>query len=705
MKSQIQNILKDIDLIYNRQRITGDINSLLQQSDDLSKLVDDARQKYNIYMGNSTDNMFKEMIKSDDKLAELLENNYVAKTDHILSIEVISGDKLKEKLDSTDKNIAAIYSSVRYIVTKEFAIHPTNNNIVHRMVLGKYVEDFLQTSKWFILYDNDLIVSVLCYLSNNNVDKDGPNDNLQSFATRSDRDKIKFRSQGYNQILMKYTVQYLSKLKCDVLKLGVEPHNFGLLNVYNKVGFEYVPILDKPIKYMKYECPKFETIKFRLPEENKDKLIIPSFDLPQILLWPGSTTTGYYFENIFNNLKISNISTAICTQPDPTNKFNIVLYRQIYDKVLEDAKNKFMTLSDNQKLEYYNKAKQLAELNLWEGNSDLNEEVKPRESGRQAGVIGLMDDIYQIVKKFKPGYENNYYMTYDEYKTNDDLIKIRVAKRYYITQYLIDNIKLNGVSIHDGIQKWRQAYYDIRMIFIKAMRKRIKADINFVINPNFDEMEKTLGHMESIFSNCLQPHSYFNVSLMRNGSEALFLDYINKNNYPTGDNEHKFISMMINPNAHLAGEIAKSTNHSGLSQEQVIEGIAVIYLLTWEYEHFLTNMMHEIMHTFRDSDNLNLVLFDQLYPYIDELAKIHPNIFQNQIRKLEMIADIIAFSAMSILLEHSDLSNEQQYTLLKKAPLPICGTQADADHPSGHFRVNTLRIIPHIANILSTLHI
>ena len=105
------------------------------------------------------------------------------------------------------------------------------------------------------------------------------------------------------------------------------------------------------------------------------------------------------------------------------------------------------------------------------------------------------------------------------------------------------------------------------------------------------------------------------------------------------------------------------------------------------------------MHTFRYSNDLNHILFEDLYPYINQLSE-ETNGLNNPILKVELIADIIAFSIMSILLEHSNLNEEEQYNKIKQMPLPICGYGGE-NHPPGKLRINTLRIIPHIYEVLS----
>ena len=695
MNSDIETILNNISLLYKRK---DDINQILDlvnpplPSNNLKNLVESSQKSFNDYRDNSNNNNFNTMTDADKSLAQYLEDQYPQDLQQKLSVEIISGDKLKEKLNSTDINVAATYSGIRYIVNKEFAMG--EGNIYHNMALGKVAEDFDESAKWFLLYDHDLIVSVLCYLSLKIVHPDDDTDNLQSFATRSDSDKIKFRNKGYNNILMKYTLQYLNKLGCTVLKLGVEPHNFDLVNVYSKVGFELVPVINLPNKFMKYMCPKFETIKFVLPEENQPKITIPSFDLPNIISWTGSNSSGFYYTETGMTYNLGDIHDKICSQPDPTNKFQESLYKTEYNTRLIEANNKFNGLTNDEKIKYYIKARELSELRLWSGGDDIYLEVNDI-----ANDIQNINGIYDFVKRFKPGYQNNYYLTESEYQTTNDTIKIRVAQRYYITQYLLDHVKQNGQTLTEGIQRWRQAFYDIRMIFLPALRKKVIEYNN--IHPGIIQLTNLniISKIEAIFSNCLQPHSYFNLSLMRNGTKSLMLNYINQGKYPDENDAYKFVSLLLNPFANLANEGPKSIDKNGLSEEQITEGIAAVYLLSWDYEHYLTNMMHEIMHTFRYSDELNHILFDNLYPFVDQLNNTI-NFADDEIRKLELIADIISFMIMSILLEHSGATKEEKYNLIKKMPLPICGG-GDPQHPPGKLRINTMRIIPSLYSVLN----
>ena len=675
----------------------------------LNNLVNNARNNYNEYTrSNNNGNTFNKMLEADQKLSNYLEDQYSrTKRDKRLSIEILSGNKLKEKIDSADVNIAAKYASVRYIITKEFGIKKDDGTILHQMVLGKEPNDFQGASKWFILYDNNLIVSVLCYLSNIvPTEQDAGNDNMQSFATRSDNG-VKFRNQGYNQILMKYAIQSVSSPTCTFLKLGIEPYNSYLVNVYRKVGFQLIPGIVSPNKYMRYDCPRFDTIKFKLPNENQGTIDIPSFELSRIISWTG-TRTGYFYTPEFSDANghyklDKDIHKNICNVPDPTDRFQEQEYITAYNRKLTTANNIFKQLSNANKLKYYNEARELAGLSQWNGDPDIEKTVA------NLSDIGSVDGIYRTVKVFEPGYMNNYYMTEKEYKTNDETIKLRVGERYFITNYLLNNVELNGVKLIDGIQKWRSAFYDLRLIFIQAMRKKIidynnNQPINnkLVMHPDFTDIEKTLSYIEMIFWDNLHPYCYFNLSFMENDGKSLVLDYINKNAYPDDDNDYKFVSYMINPHAIHGGDY-KALDKNGLTEEQVISGIAAVNLLSWDYDQFLTNMMHEIMHTFRHTESLNHILFQDLYGWIDRLAN-ETGQLNNPIRKLELIADVISFNIMSILLEHSDLSIQEQYNKIKNMPLPICHGQ-DAEHPPGILRINTLRVIPHIYSVLSQVNL
>ncbi|QKF93629.1 acyl-CoA N-acyltransferase [Fadolivirus algeromassiliense] len=700
--STINDIITNIDRIIKLRSYISVIDG--QIGNNLEQLLKDAMSKYTNFMNNSNNITFDDLLKADQEMANYMESKY--KQSQSLTIEIISGDQLKQKIESLNIPISSKYSGVRYIINKEFGL--VNGSRHFDMVLGNFHLDFKDTTKWFILSDNNLIVSVLCWLSNKIPTINNPtNDNLQSFGTRSDNLDNKFRSQGYNQILMKYASQYINQSGCSILTLGVEPYNFGLINVYRKVGFELIPSINGPNKYMKYICPSFETINFVLPVENNPPIAIPSFELPTIIQWPGENTETHFKLEFNDNGTIrrinKNISSEICNSAsDPTNRFDRNNYIREYDIRLNEAKDKFNLLNQDQQLDLYNKARELSELSLWGGNTHF----RKNEVRNESTDIGSMNDIYDIVKIFKPGYENNYYMTKEEYQTTNNTIKLRVAKRYYITEYLINNISLNGVKLIDGIYKWRFAYYDIRTIFLKAIRQKIteynnkQNEFNKIIyHSNYDNISKTMTTLEAIFWDNLMPHAYHKLSFLRNNiNKDLVMDYINKNTYPNTNEDHEFVSIYINPYAHM-GPDYKAIDPLQLSEEQVISGIGAVYLLSWEYEHFLTNMIHEIMHKFRESDDLNHILFDNLYPYIDKLANETSGL-ENPIRKVELIADLISFSIMSIMLEHSNLNYTQQYNKIKNMPLPLCGGH-DIQHPPASLRLNSLRLIPHIYQVFS----
>ena len=165
----------------------------------------------------------------------------------------------------------------------------------------------------------------------------------------------------------------------------------------------------------------------------------------------------------------------------------------------------------------------------------------------------------------------------------------------------------------------------------------------------------------------------------------------------------QFIHAALNPNVTgLQGEIL-ATDPNSLDESQIVGGIPAIYLLSWNYKNFTFSMMHEFMHKFRESANLSEIIFSELYEWINMIKHHIPSVFNAAYKDmipLEVIADIIAYQTVSILLKHSNLSNDEQITTINEMVAPICGS-GQGDHPNGNFRVNSIRTMSHIYNVLT----
>ena len=81
--------------------------------------------------------------------------------------------------------------------------------------------------------------------------------------------------------------------------------------------------------------------------------------------------------------------------------------------------------------------------------------------------------MYERPIKFKAGYKNGIYLMEEEYTTTNNDVKILAAKRNYVINYLIDNLKMNNVTLRDGINNWRMAFYHLRTIFLVTLRDKL----------------------------------------------------------------------------------------------------------------------------------------------------------------------------------------------------------------------------------------
>lgn len=726
MSSEIIKLLSDIDRIHKTKALID--NQLIIQA------FDKAHQSYQTFLNSMTIDNLNVLLNNDNELAQLLETKYYREDNEILSMEIISGNVLREKIYSNEAEIALQYSQIRYIINYEFAEPQKEIN----QVLGTFGGDFASDSIWFVLYENGLIVSVLCYLGSRiPTDNSTQNDNLQSFATRRNRGKYIFRAKGYNQIVIKYASQYIKlNTNCVFLKLGVEHYNLYLVDVYRKVGFELMAahskkLWDKNDKthiYMKYICSSYDTITFKLPQINTGPMVTEPFEFSEVIKW-GSLNNNK-LNHVEGDKKFkAELNNILCdgTYPDKSRTFGSIdcnAYMNSLNRSLTNAKNTFDILSNDVKLNLYNEAKNLATVMQYNGTVTYHRIniVKSKDNG-----------IYKVPVTMSEGYKSSYYMNETEYNTNNNEIKKLVAKRYYIIKQGLENTMYKGISLNQGIQKWRDAFYDLRFVYIRNLRNLINKKLNHAfINKRLNEINNTddeyktlneiknlfeINHkdtinkhfsiltiMESIFFDCLHPHCYYKMDYLCNKNKKdLYLDYLNKQgdyliNLQNSDNDGPFFNVNL-----LREERDFACDRNSLGANNINNGIQSVYILNWDYESFLGMIGHEIMHFWfagEEAEKIYKLLFSDFYGWIDNLSKTHKNIYTGNVQKYESIADISSFQIMSILLKHSSLDWQKKLTFLKKAVSGICNTGADHDHPPGNYRINTLICIPYIHEIM-----
>jgi len=702
------------------------------QEDPIRQAIIQANANWNVFLNNRSDGNLRNLLAADDRLAQLMENKHTKPDAEDLDIEVITGDRLKQNLESNNIETVQRYSQVRFIIDSEFAEPKMKLN----MVLGAVPEDFAHDSKWFILYENGLVTSVLCYLSNRKpTDSASENDNMQSFSTRKNRGNHIYRSKGYNQILMKYASQYIKQNnKCKLLKLGIEHDNLQLIDVYRKVGFELMPQYSKRLwdpadtknVYMKYVCSDYDTIKLKLPTENGGLFRLEPFKMHDIIQW--AVRNDGTFNAIKGEFKFNDrLSRQLCgNYPDKTGSFRCDVYLTSLRASMHNASITFDALQPNEKLALYDEVKNLATLTQFNNATDYEHInlVEPKFNG-----------IYKMPTKFTEGYKSGFYMNDIEYNTTDDDIKRMVAKRYYVIKESLKTTIYDGISLQDGIQKWRDAFYDLRFVFIRNLRDLVKAtlsrgvverrlltqaygndnrekEILTQINGVYDIGEQGLTEetfrvftmFECILSDCTHPHCYYKLDTLKNtityrkpNGEDLWLDYLRdqkggeyKTRLTNATNNGPFFSQFL-----LSEPIVCDPNN--LAQNNFYQGIQANYILSWTYESLQATMLHELMHIWKDYVDLFYVLYKNYYGWINTLPR---DIVRNEERKLEIAADILAFQVVSILLEHSSLTWDQKLDILRKAVPAICGGPGDNNHPPGNNRIDYLISIPYICEIM-----
>lgn len=614
------------DNIRNIDSLITNINSLRNQIDNF--IADNttfkiAKDNYDAFIQNSTEENFNKMIQSDRVLNNELESKHV---DGDLYLEFISGDKLKEKIANDSK-----YTAIRYLIAKEFA----KDNYAHQdMILGKYPLDFAGNTVWFLLFNENLIVSIAAFLGDKTPTYDeNSNDNFQSFVTREN-----YQRRQYNAILSKYAINFLSNgSKCNLIKLGIEPQNKSLIDVYNRVGFT----IEHPNKdniYMYKQCTSY--IPFITPSLDNGKLKIESFDLKPIIKW------GYQDGRFINGniCRVDDMTEKLCSYRDPTSVFTESLYRTSRKEAVEKINEEIDQLSEEKSMYYYYEAKSKSEMKIPKFTNDD------------------YTDYFDI--NIKKGYQKPkygltmFYLTEDEYLSNNKEVQIKAGKRYYSQKRLLELIKYDNRTLKQGIDLYREAFYDFRFIFLRIFREKPK---DFYI-----KFKHPIFEIERLFYDCTHPHCFFDCSYDQNN---------------------------LHPAIH-PGEYAMSKN--GLQENHIQIGIGAIYLLTWDYENFLSCIIHEFMHKFKDDIMTRLV--KELFPDMLEWIKNLPidELENHPIKPLEVWADLLAYSNIATLLDHTTLSDNDKWKMIQKMVSCICHTAPDDHHPSGNLRVNLLRSIPQI---------
>lgn len=720
--SSLSLVLRTISLIKESDR----------EVDGLEQKVRDASGIYKSFLNNPNKEKMRKLFEVDSKLAELLEEKHHRDDQEVLEVEVISGNKLKGNILSDNYETASTYSQVRYIINSEMAKPKDNVD----QVLGNFYLDFNESSKWFLLYENGLIVSVLCYLgSRSPTNSSQPDDNLQSFSTRSSN-KFAYGSKGYNQMLMKYASQFIeSSDNCKFLKLGIEHYNIRLIELYRKVGFELMPEFskrlwdefDKSNIFMKYICSPYDTIKFKLPRENGGRMVIEDFGITGLIEWEESRSGDGTFKPVKGVKRFNrSLSDVLCgNYKDKTRSGGYGRCREEASSVrrtILSNQSKFDMLTDEKKLNLYNEAKNMATIRQYNGDLRLEginiDRSKP-------------DSPYRIPITMTEGYKSGYYMTELEYNTNDVEIKKLVAKRYFIIKETLNN---QDLKLQEGIQEWRDAFYDLRFIFLRNLRKLVKEKLtesglrelvrrigdfdnqtqNFirelqnlytnrqeltegVFNRELNERLSVLTLLESYLYDCSHPHCYFKVDQLwdiNNPNKELYFDFLRD---ATVSN---YISKLDNIGPFFSGYLFRPQSGYcdpyGLGYSNFVSGIPLIYLISWDYESFLGMMGHEVMHlALAGGIPLLEILFEGYYNWINKLSR-----YSSEYNKAEKCADLLSFHNVAKLLEHSSLTWEEQLDVLRKVVPGICGTPPDEHHPPGNYRIDLLIAIPHIYKIM-----
>jgi hypothetical protein len=571
---------------------------------------------YEHFIHNKNIDNYKNLIENYEQISKILNNNYV-NNNYPIQIEIISGDKILSKIKD-DIN----YSSIIYMIFNNFCTEENFNN----MFFGqKY--DLDRDSLWFILWHKNIIMSVSCFYSKKLQNSQNFTDNVESFCTKKE-----FYNNGY--ILMKYIIQYNINNKNNKNKyiiIGIEKNQRELINYYRNNGFVFYKKNEIGNIYMTYKIPEYDIIKFKIPTINTGKI--------NVLL---NEVKYMNFEDIYDY-----DYNKICIYKDKTIHFKKDEYLKLLDNSIIEAINNFESLDNNKKIEYYNVARELSELDL-------------------------CDPLDGFIKKC---YKMSYYMNMNEYNTNNYEVKYKVAKRFYITYYILTNLKMNDRTIMEGINIWNDAYCDIRYGYKNILNKKIKLDVNEKL---------TLDYMNNLIKFNYLPHCYFNLNYLK--SYDTNLDYMMDFNTDV----ERYNLIFLNP------KLSKKNccDRFDLSEDYLISGLSSVFLLYWEYEDFMVNLGHEYMHTFRYSTSLCSKLFPDLYykikTYYTEL---------NEIQQFEILADIQSLSIFSLLLENSINDKEDKIKMLQKSLSAICNGGEDQHHPSAEIRIKSVCIIKFIYDI------
>ena len=574
---------------------------------------------YMEYLGSKTEKNFNKLYSNMKEISDSLER-INSKNDSGLFIEIVSGDKLKEKIKN-DIN----YFPIVYIIAENFS----EKNNYNDMFLGSVYNDFDIDTLWFLLWYNGLIVSLLCFFSNKlkNYIENNYEQNIQSFCT-----KTNFTNKGFSTILMKYFINFNIKNKGFYLILAIHKHEEYLFNLYRKLGFALHYIDNNNIIYG--DNNKIIYMQYKIPI-NIIEMVNISINNNKVFISPSEVRT-----------EIRKTNHILCDDVD--NEKNIIQEKYLteYNKVLKNADILFENFSLEKKLEYYNVAKQLSELELHDRWSNLPS---------------------------NKGYKFGYYMTEKEYKYTGNEEKIFVAKRYFITNYLLNNLELNGKKLIDGIEIFSSAFHDIKFYFGEFLKKSIPD--HTVLSEEEKEIMKTL---RIYFDYNYLPHCYFKVNLLLNNEQIY---------YDAKPVLYKELKYFIHDK--LNGYKRQNFSSIELDESYLTSGISSYYLLAWDYETFLFGFSHEYMHLFKNSESFTKRIFgDRILTDVSKLFDEYDNNY-----KFEILADIKSFSIMAIILEHSILGNENKKKIIKSALKALCRYPDDGSHPDFKIRVNLLTCV------------
>jgi hypothetical protein len=189
--------------------------------------------------------------KQDKALADYDERYNI---DEQLYVEIVSGDRLKERILQKD----AKYMGARYIINSQF-------NSTQRFT--DYDVNGSNNIWWFLLSKGDLIVSLCGYFKQYNTENSY---NIYTVATRKG-----YTGKGYMSLLMRYiTESIIDVFGCNSPKyimldviVGKETTE-KLIKFYSRLGWTIIENRERST-YMRYEC-KRKYPELQLPEKNGD---------------------------------------------------------------------------------------------------------------------------------------------------------------------------------------------------------------------------------------------------------------------------------------------------------------------------------------------------------------------------------------------------------------------------------------------------